>query len=183
MHESRGGLIEATGSSINIDVRIARPENLPVLVSFFGQREYLVDRLARQEAGLGLLLTAWVEERPVGGVYLRMEPAEEPEIRQHLPGVPLLNHLEVLEEWRGRGIGTRLVTEAEQLLSEAGKDRVALAVEVSNSDAERLYVRLGYVHWKHPPATCFTEIMAEEGRHTSYPETCFVLSKYLREPA
>jgi hypothetical protein len=47
-----------------------------------------------------MLLVAWLDGRPVGVVFLGLEPAE---VRRLLPGVPQLDHLEVLGPLRGRG--------------------------------------------------------------------------------
>ena len=160
-------------------VRPARQDDLAALVDALGQETHYVDRLDRQRRGLGVLLAAWLDGVPVGGVYLWQQDAEEPEIRECLPGVPLLNHLEVLPEWRNQGIGTKLLVEAERWIAATGADRVALAVTVDNPDAERLYRRLGYVRWCHPPVTCYSEEKAPHGPTIRVAETCYVLVKTL----
>jgi ribosomal protein S18 acetylase RimI-like enzyme len=91
--------------------------------------------------------------------------------------VPLLNRLEVVAERRNGGIGTRLVRAAERLLAADGHVRVALAVEKSNSDAERLYKRLGYQDWQLGDVTCYSEETDEDGR--PIPEQCMILVKWL----
>jgi GNAT superfamily N-acetyltransferase len=151
---------------------------MAILVRAFGQEEYFRDRLGRQVAGRGMMLTAWLAAQPVGAVYLWQEPAEEPEIRHHLPTVPLLNHLEVLPTWRNQGIGTQLINAAERVLAESGARTVALAVELRNADAERLYLRLGYRRWGLPPVACLTDI-SSNGDRASTVEVCNVLVKIL----
>jgi ribosomal protein S18 acetylase RimI-like enzyme len=160
-------------------IRPARDEDLAALVEELEQEEFFADRLARQAAGQGLLLTAWQEHRPIGDVYLWWEPAEEPEIRAHLPGVPLLNHLEVHPTFRKHGTGTRLTRAAERELAARDHRRVALAVEESNTDAMRLYERLDYREWAHRKVTCLTH--PENGR-TRSAEICHVLVKDLSRP-
>lgn len=145
------------GSSL-LCIRPAVPdEDLEILAENLGQRAYFADRLSRHKVGNGVLLTAWWDGHPIGDAYLWLEDAEEPELREHLPGVPLLTHVEIHEDFRSRGIGTRLISAAEEMLTDAGKmptqrgyERVALAVEISNVRAERLYERLGYRIWRHP---------------------------------
>ncbi|HJW63533.1 MAG TPA: GNAT family N-acetyltransferase, partial [Actinomycetes bacterium] len=66
-------------------------------MAVLGQRHFFTDRLARQQDGRGVLLVAWLDGRPVGDVFLDRGPADQPEVRHHLPGVPMLDHLEVLE--------------------------------------------------------------------------------------
>ena len=80
-------------------------------------------------------------------MFLDRDPAEEPQIRRWLPGVPRLNHLEVLAPLQGRGIGTALLRAGEATACELGYRRVALGVGLDNPDARRLYERLGYADW------------------------------------
>ena len=81
-------------------IRPARPGDLPSLVGRLGQEGYFADRLKREDAGRGVLLTAWRAGLVVGVVYLWLEPAEESEIRTHLPGTPLVTHLEIHPDHR-----------------------------------------------------------------------------------
>jgi GNAT superfamily N-acetyltransferase len=159
-------------------IRPARPADLTAIVDALGHAEFFANRIERQRRNQGVLLTAWEADRPVGGVYVWLEPADEPEVREQLPGVPLLNRLEVVAERRNGGIGTRLVSAAERLLAAGGHVRVALAVEKSNSDAERLYKRLGYQDWQLGDVTCYSEETDEDGR--PIPEQCMILVKRLR---
>ena len=130
-------------------INLATEADLPALVADMPQQDLMAERLLRQSRGDGQLLVARDNGRPVGMVYLWQEPADEPEIREHLPEVPLLMHFEVLEEYRGRGIGTRLLRHAERHLHDAGHRRVALGVNPKNHDAIRLYLRCGYQQWPH----------------------------------
>jgi len=160
-----------------LHIRAARQTDLAALTRSLGQRPFFVDRLARQEAGRGLLLTAWHDERPVGDVYLWLEPAEELEIRIFLPGTPLLTHLEVRPDRRAKGMGTALIAAAERALAGLGHDKVALAVELKNLRAARLYRRLGYDDWDHPPVRCYSLTDGNGKRHA---EICRILVKPLR---
>jgi GNAT superfamily N-acetyltransferase len=132
-------------------IRPAIDTDVPALVRTFGQADYFFDRLGRQRRGRGVLLVARRRRELVGDVYVWWEPAEEAELRERLPGVPLLTHLEVHPRHRNAGVGTALINEAEGLLRQRGHDRVALGVDVRNTDARRLYARLEYVEWGHPP--------------------------------
>lgn len=160
----------------DLEIRPARPADLGTLVDTLGQNGFFVDRLARQQSGRGVLLTAWTNGLPAGDVYIRLEPAEEAEIRLYLPDVPFLTHLEVLAGHRNRGIGTNLITAAEMFLGRRGHDQVALAVEVANTAAARLYGRLGYDNWDKPPVICYSLYSDNRLAHA---ETCHVLVKQL----
>jgi len=158
-------------------VRTASAGELDRLVSTLGQRPYFVDRLARQDRGEGVVLVAWSYGHPVGDVYLWRAPANEPQIRMHLPGVPMLNHLEVRPDHRGRGIGTVIVDHAEQVASQLGYQRVALGVGIDNPRAHRLYRRLGYVDWGHGRVETSYATSAPDGSVRRFAETIHILLK------
>jgi GNAT superfamily N-acetyltransferase len=132
---------------MRVEIRPGSAADLATLVEALGERHWFADRLARQERGGGLVLVAWLEGRPVGEVFLDCEPAKEPEVRRHLPGVPQLDHLEVLGPFWGRGIGTALIHAAEATARQLGHERIALGVGLDNPKARRLYERLGYADW------------------------------------
>ena len=162
----------------NLRIRRARRSDLAVLIRELGQRRFFDDRLARQSRGDGMLLTAWRGAWPIGVIYLWLEDAEEAEIRDHLPGTPILNHLEIHADHRGGGMGTKLITAAERRLRKLGFDQVALAVEVTNPRAAKLYERLGYLDWPHPTITCYS---LTDGSGRREVEICRILVKLLRE--
>ncbi len=160
----------------NLHIRRARPADLGVLIRELGQRRFFADRFSRQARGLGALLVAWRDGRPIGVIYLWLEAAEEADIRRHLPGTPILNHLEIHADHRGGGIGTQLIEAAERRLYKLGFERVALAVEVTNGRAAELYMRLGYREWSHPTVMCYS---LTDGRGQRHAETCRIMVKPL----
>lgn len=163
----------------DVEIRPARAGDLLAVPAELGDREFFADRFARQTEGRGVLLLAFSEGLPVGTVYLWRERADEEEVRAHLPEVPLLNHVEVLAGRRNRLVGTQLVTEAERILAGYGHDQVALAVNVENTNAERLYKRLGYQRWDHDTLICWAEVRQPDGSRQASPETCYMLVKAL----
>jgi GNAT superfamily N-acetyltransferase len=61
------------------------------------------------------------------------------------PGYPDIEDLYVREDWRGQGIGRRLIAACEVLALERGFTRIGLSVNPTlNGRARRLYERLGY---------------------------------------
>ncbi|MEV6236967.1 GNAT family N-acetyltransferase [Lentzea sp. NPDC051838] len=160
----------------DLTIRPALPDDLASLTRRLGQDGYFADRLDRQSENRGVLLTAWHADVVIGDVYLWLEPAEEPEIREHLPGTPLVTHLEIHSEHRRRGLGTRLIGAAEELLTARGYDEVALAVELTNRAAAKLYDRLGYREWPHPPVKCYA--LGDHNGHRRA-EICNVMVKPL----
>ena len=154
-------------------IRPASPADLPALVRALGQAPYFADRLDRQARGDGALLAAWADATTVVGVvYLWLAPAEERPIRTHLPGVPLLTHLEVVGSYRNHGIGTRLIAATEAEATSRRRTRLALAVVHDNLAAERLYKDLDYREWPHGEVECIDY-------ETHHPERCRILVKCL----
>ncbi|PZG25889.1 N-acetyltransferase [Spongiactinospora gelatinilytica] len=132
-------------------IRPAIYTDLTPLIRYFGQADFFFERFHRQRRGRGMLLIALRGGDVVGNVYLWWEPAEELELRERLPGVPVITHLEVRADRRNQGVGTALLAEAEHILAQRGHRHVALGVSLTNPDAHRLYARLNYVEWGHPP--------------------------------
>ena len=163
-------------------VRVVTSADLAALAHSLGQEHYFSDRLERQRSGRGIMLAAWVDELPVGDVYLWLEPAEEAELRQRLPGVPLVQHLEVRDGHRNRRIGTALLRTAERLLHDCGHRRVALGVGLDNHRAARLYRRCGYQEWPYPPITTAYEEFLPDGSRRRLTEVCQILVKDLHDP-
>jgi len=55
-----------------------------------------------------------------------------------------VNALAAYPEFRGRGLGTRLLTEAEAIALGTGATAISLIVAEENRGAKRLYERAGY---------------------------------------
>ncbi|MBF8188315.1 GNAT family N-acetyltransferase [Nonomuraea sp. K274] len=151
------------------------------MVRTLGQKPYFTDRLTRQDTGHGFLLVAWQEEVAVGDVYVWLAPAEEPELRAHLPDVALITHLEVLPGRRNAGIGSELLRVAEELLAAFGHERVALGVGLDNRGAQRLYGRCGYAEWPHGKVATTEVVYHPDGTHELRPEVCRIMVKPLNQ--
>ena len=164
---------------MTVTVRRMHDSDLVSVVAAMGQRHYFADRLARQAAGHGVVLLALDGGNVVGDVYVWLSPADEPELREHLPGVPLLNHLEVLPARQSRGIGTRIIAAAERTVYDLAYHRLALGVGVDNPRARKLYERLGYVDWGHGTVDTRYDIHRDDGRVDTFRETIAVLVKNL----
>ena len=55
-----------------------------------------------------------------------------------------ISNVAIYQQYRGMGIGTRLLLEAEEEAKRSSAERLALDVELGNHGAIRLYKRLGY---------------------------------------
>ncbi|MGH3761737.1 GNAT family N-acetyltransferase [Actinophytocola sp.] len=173
----------------DLDIGPVRDEpDLDALTNDLGHGPLFRDRFQRQKSGKGQLLFARRDDSVVGVVYLWLEPAEEKEIRDALPRVPLLMHLEIREDERGQGYGTALIEAAEEWLKEEwGCTKVALAVEVGNENAKKLYERLGYKEWapsyvwEHPYVMCRRFVEAGQPNPEPEYEQCNILIRSLVE--
>jgi len=100
----------------------------------------LLQRLARRN---GRLVLAETDGRVVGamGFVIEQDAAYVVEdVRRH--GV--VTDLVVHEQWRGRGIGSLLLKEAERLAREAGLKRLTIGALAGNENAERVYRAFGF---------------------------------------
>jgi GNAT superfamily N-acetyltransferase len=162
-----------------VEIRRGSATDLAVLVAALGEREFFAGRLARQHQGGGVLLVAWLGDRPVGDVYLQREPADVPEVRRYLPGVPQLEHLEVVGPLQRRGIGTALIRAGEDTARRLGAERLALGVGFANVDARRLYARLGYADWGHGPVVGTWRAVRDDGLAVAVSQLIDMLVKRL----
>jgi GNAT superfamily N-acetyltransferase len=175
------GIARLTLVTAKVEIRPGSEVDLAALVAVLGQLpdDFFTDRLARQQDGRGVLLVAWLDDRPVGDVYLALEPADVPQVRRHLPGVPQLIHLEVVGPLQRRGIGTALLRAAEDTARRLGYEQITLAVGVDNPGARRLYERLRYVDWRHGTIVASWQERDRDGPPVTVSETCDVLVKRL----
>ncbi len=110
-----------------------------------GLSRHHATRFGRQQQGASTYLIAWSQGSPVGAGELKWSGCDETQVRDAFPGCPELNGLQVAPaQLRSRGIGTAIISHAEDLARRRGCDRLGLGVDDSNERAARLYLRLGY---------------------------------------
>ncbi|BBH71681.1 hypothetical protein ACTI_83660 [Actinoplanes sp. OR16] len=164
----------------DVSIRAASEEEVRTLVEHTDERHYFLEHLGRNR---GVLLFAFLGEFLVGHIFLRLEPPEEPELRDGLPGVPLLQHLRVMDNHRRSGIGRQLLSEAEHRLSALGHRRVALGVHPDNDPAIQLYRGLQFSAWRDEHLATFREHVLDDGSTVRIHEPCLVLVKHLDPPS
>jgi GNAT superfamily N-acetyltransferase len=177
--DQRNGLVRLNPVGAKLQIRPGADAELPVLVEALGQRPFFADRLARQHQGRGVLLVAWLGDRPAGDVYLLREPADVPKVRLHLPNVPHLDHLEVVGPLQRRGIGTALIHVGWDVARRLGDEQLALGVGLANIHARRLYERLGYVDWGHGSAVGTWRAVGDDGTVVAVSQLIDMLVKHL----
>ena len=122
----------------NVTIRPARDADLELLARWNTSIDRVVEpTLRRQNAGEAVVLLALVEPWPVGHLLVDFV-ALASENAAHLW------HMGVHDSVISRGIGSELIATAERMSAERGLRNSALEVETTNTDALRLYQRLGY---------------------------------------
>ena len=121
---------------VSVDVRVASNDDLHLL------SERLKTNIPNPEEGQ--VLVAVVGGQPVWTVTISWAAADEPEVRELFPGVPIMYRLRVDEHYRNVGIGTRLIRMAEHLLRQHGHKQVLIGADQDNVLARKLYLSLGY---------------------------------------
>jgi GNAT superfamily N-acetyltransferase len=100
----------------------------------------LMQRLNRRN---GRIILAEVEGIVVGAMGFSADQDAAyitDDVRNHGTVTDLIVH----QEWRGRGVGQRLLAEAERLTKEAGFKRLVIGALVANERAERTYRQFGF---------------------------------------
>ena len=134
-----------SASLATVTIRIGCEADLPAL-EWDGEYRHFrqVYRRAMDEARRGqrALLVAEVEGLVVGQLFVQFRGTDTSGERGGRYGY--LHAFRVRPPYRNRGIGTRLVAQAETILRRRGCGKALLAVALANQPALALYQRLGY---------------------------------------
>ena len=164
--------------ALDFHIRPAVEADLPGMEWEGEYRQYRrVYRHAMNEMQLGkrLILVAESENVVVGQVFIQFN-AHRVDIHQGFYSA-YLHAFRVRPAYRNRGVGTRLILEAESLLRDAGYERVVIAAAEENLDARRLYERLGYSFYKNDPGQW--SFIDHRGKIQSVHEPSVLLEKWL----
>jgi GNAT superfamily N-acetyltransferase len=134
-------------------------------------------RFQEHLAGMIVFLVAWDEGLPVGHGYVRWRAGEP--LNRRFPKVPVIGDLVVKEELRSRGIGTRIMEEAEDVARARGRRRMAIGVDLANTRAQALYQRRGYVDSGIRPFRSSWSFVDRDGQFKTRTERIWYLIKDL----
>jgi ribosomal protein S18 acetylase RimI-like enzyme len=126
--------------TVDVVIRTGNEHDLPGMEWEGEYRRYRrLYKMAMDEsrAGRRFVLVAEVAGRIIGQIIVQLNRADS-------AGTGYLYAFRVRPEWRNRGIGTRLIREAETALVQLGFRRTLIAVARDNPRARQLYERLGY---------------------------------------
>jgi ribosomal protein S18 acetylase RimI-like enzyme len=127
--------------------------------------------------GARAILVAEVEALVVGQIFIHFT------CPWPVPGIDrpagYLYAFRVRPTHRGRGIGRRLLLEAEGTLAASGSTHAVIAVSQDNPDARRLYERIGYTWLADDPG--MWSYQDDRGRSHTVSEPAYLLVKELTE--
>ncbi len=166
-----------------IEIRPAEESALELLRQRFDPNSALNYHRLRfdvQRRGEGIYLIAWHRAEPIGHFLLRWSGPDDDPTGRYPRDIPYLEAGATVPEFQRRGVATRLVQIAEDLVRERGNRKIGLAVGHSdNPAARRLYERLGYQDWGQGEFTIQWHYEALDGRKGVESEVCVYLFKTL----
>lgn len=162
--------------TVPVTFRIATKQDLPKL-EWYGQYTHyrnLFQRAFREQlAGRRTMLIADSRNFPIGCVFIQFIKPDLEAGDEDSRGY--LYSLRVMEMFRGSGIGTRLISEAEEIIRTRGCRWSMLSVAKENRNARRLYERLGYEIVTDDPGIWSYVDHRGQTRHINEP--CWILQK------
>jgi ribosomal protein S18 acetylase RimI-like enzyme len=170
---------QAITLEINLTIRLAKQADLPKL-EWYGQYKHFRRLFRRtfneQVRGRRWMLVADCNSFPIGQLFVQLNSGE-----QHLADGSRRAYfyaLRVMEMFRGMGIGTHLLTEAEAMLREGGFRWATIAAAKENAGARRLYERLGYSVFAEDPGKW--SYVDHTGKLQHVYEPCWIMEKKLQ---
>ncbi len=131
--------------------------------------------MEEMQLGRRLIFVAECSEKVVGQIFIQFN-AHRADIHKGVLSA-YLHAFRVRPAYRKRGIGTRLVLEAESVLRDAEYDRVVIAAAVENLEARKLYERLEYRVYKTDPGRW--SFIDHKGKLRRVNEPSLLLEKWL----
>ena len=108
-------------------------------------------RRAMEDARRGrrIIFVAEIEGEVVGQIFIQI--GHHRSTKERMLSTGYLQSFRIKPPFRNRGIGSRLIDQAEEALRERGFKRAIIAVAQHNLDARRLYERHGYSIFREDP--------------------------------
>src|SRR5688572_6841115 len=127
--------------------------------------------LERQNEGLGVFLVALLHDETVG--YLTLHWRANPRSPEYWKDglTAYVEDFVVVENHRGRGIGTAMMEASEAMSRDRGLSRMTIGVGVENDGARRLYERLGYTDAGLEPVEGSGRFQRWDGETVEWQET------------
>src|SRR3954462_2034221 len=124
-------MMNADRSLLPIEIRPAEVVHLDRLEAYFSpnsRSRYHYRRFAVQQSGDGIYLIAWHGDEPVGHFLLRWDGPTDDPTGQYPRHTPCLEARATVPAHQRRGVGTRMIGEAERIARAKGYEQIGLAV-------------------------------------------------------
>lgn len=162
----------------DVHLRLATRTDLPRL-EWFGQYTHFRNLFRRafreQQQGRRLMLIADCNDYPIGHIFIQLI---SPETRiADGSRRAYFYSLRVMPMFRGHGIGTRLILDAEERVRARGFHTTTIAVAKTNERARTLYERLDYRVFRDDPGQW--SYVDHTGTRRYVNEPCWILEKHL----
>jgi GNAT superfamily N-acetyltransferase len=134
---------------MDVQIRLLRAQDISGMVNAFRAigwkktaKQY-EQYLAEQQKGSRIVLVAFTDETFCGYITVNWQSSYLPFQAENIPEIVDFN---VLPDFRRRGIGTRLIDEAEQRIAQRSPIAgIGVGMLVDYGAAQRLYVKRGYI--------------------------------------
>jgi ribosomal protein S18 acetylase RimI-like enzyme len=164
--------------SATIKLRVAEKSDIPKL-EWNGQYSHFRSMFRRayreQVQGRRLILILEYNKYPIGHIFIQFTSANT-RIADGFNRVYFYS-FRVMEPFRGQGVGTWLMHEAEAMIFDRGFRWATIAVAKDNRGAIRLYERLGYRKFAEDPGQW--NYLDHRGAIRYVDEPCWILEKRL----
>jgi ribosomal protein S18 acetylase RimI-like enzyme len=162
---------------LTVTLRPAVYTDLPKL-EWFGEYTHFRSLFARtyqeQKLGRRLMLLADLNDFPIGQIFLHLKPAYN---SRFTGNHAYLYAFRVMDMFRGQGIGSWLLDEAETIAAGQGNRWTTIAVAKDNPGALRLYQRHGYRVYAEDAGQW--NYVDHQGKTRYVDEPCWLLEKSL----
>lgn len=162
-----------------IHIRLANQHDIPRL-EWYGQyahfRNLFRKAYREQLQGKRLIIVADCNNFPIGHIFIQLK-SNNTRIANGVSRLYFYS-FRVMEMFQGRGIGTQILTEAENMMIDRGFRYATIAVAKDNVAALRLYERLNYHKFAEDPGRW--SYMDHKGNVKSVEEPCWILEKTLK---
>lgn len=163
---------------ISYQIRIIEECDLDSLMLVKSDASVHTDRLKQQKKGEAVYLGAFINNYAIGYVLLSLENREDVMPYTNREKCADMIDLLIIEPLRNYGIGSRLVLACEKCCKENAIPYLGLDVNpADNSDAKRLYERLGYHAVGEIHLDGVYEYTDEAGNQGRYEDWCIDMIK------
>lgn len=168
---------------LEIEIKNSRGDELDFLHSEFSPNnlaKYHHQRHEIQEKDEGVYLIAWHKNKPIGHFLLRYNGPEKDTSSKYPYPTPYLEAGGTRSEYRKKGVATKMIQKAEEIVLDKGIKKIGLAVgSTDNPDARRLYEKLGYVDWGQGEFEVSWKYFNPDGSKGTDSEVCIYMFKNL----